>query len=162
MSAPKVIESSRPGSVRVIDENGQQLGVMSIVDALTRAQESNLDLVEIASQANPPVCKILDYGKMMYQQSKKDKKPKGASRKEIRMGIRIEDHDLQTKVRNAEKFLGKGHEVLFTVMLKGRERATPNLALETLERIKATLSVPVKVVKPPKLGGNRADMVISG
>lgn len=161
MSTPKVIDSSRPGTVRVIDENGQQLGVMSVTDALNKAHKNDLDLVEVAPQANPPVCKILDYGKMMYQQSKKEKKPKGPSRKEIRLGIRIDTHDLQTKVRNAEKFIGKGHEVLVTVMLKGRERATPNLAMDTLERFKEAISVPVKIIKAAKLGGNRADMVIS-
>jgi translation initiation factor IF-3 len=160
MSIPRIVESSRPGSVRVIDENGQQLGIMSVSDALDRAGQKNLDLVEVAPQANPPVCKILDYGKMMYQQKKKPRS-KVASRKEIRMGVRIENHDLQTKVKNAEKFISKGHEVLVTAVLKGRERATPNLALEILDRFINSLNIKVRTIKKAKIGNDRADMVIS-
>lgn len=158
----KVIDSTRSGSVRVIDESGKQLGIMNVASALALASQKGLDLVEVAPQADPPVCKILDHGKMMYQRSKREKKSKGRDRKEIRMGVRIEDHDLQTKVRNAEKFIGKGHEVLVTAVLKGRERATPKLALETLERFLDHMNIVIKTVKPPKLGNNRADMVIAG
>lgn len=158
MSTLRVIQAPRPGSTRVIDENGEQLGVMSITEALDKAHQKGLDLVEVAPQANPPVCKLADYGKLMYQQSKKEKKSKSTPRKEIRMGVRIADHDLETKVRNAERFLDKGHKVLVTVLLKGREKATPKLAMEVLDRFMEKMGN-VRIVKPAQLAGNKADVV---
>lgn len=129
-----VIKYPRPGSVRLIDEKGQQIGVMSCKEAFNIAVERGFELIEVAPQAKPPVCKLGDYGKLMYQQSKKQKPPKATPRKEIRMSVRIGDNDLLTKVRWAEEFLSKGHEVLVSVQMKGRERQQTNTAVALLHR----------------------------
>lgn len=158
-----VIRTARPGSVRLISETGEQLGVMSIADALSLAQEKGFDLIEVAPQAKPPVCKFMDYGKLKYEQSKKAKPSKGVSRKEIRMSIRIEQNDLNTKLGQAVKFLKKGQEVQVTVMLKGREKSQPEIATEVLNRFMEELLQrieTVRIVKDVHNSGTRAEVIV--
>jgi translation initiation factor IF-3 len=127
-----VIKYPRPGMVRLIDENGQQVGIVSCKDALTMAQDRELDLIEVAPQANPPVCKIMDYGKAKYEASKRAKPVKSIPRKEIQMSPKIADGDLMTKANRTIEFLGRGYEVIINVQMRGREKANPEVALTIL------------------------------
>jgi translation initiation factor IF-3 len=121
----------------VIDEQGDNVGQMSKSEALKLAQEKELDLIEISPNAKPPVARILDYGKYAYEQQKKDKKTRSTQKtqelKQIRIKFKTSDHDLQTKVRQVEKFLEKGNKVRVEIFLRGRERAFKDLAKERLE-----------------------------
>ena len=122
----------RARDVRVISPEGEQLGVMSIRDALDAAMERELDLVEVAPNARPPVCRIMDYGKYRYEQTKQKreakKKQKVVTVKEVRMTPKIEEHDFQVKTRNAERFLKDGHKVKVSVRFRGREVVHSDLA----------------------------------
>lgn len=130
--------------VRVIDDSGEQLGIKPLQEALTLATEEGLDLVEIAPQAEPPVCKIIDYGKFKYRQQKKQAEAKknsvDNSFKELKVGYSTDIGDLNTKLRQARKFLSKGSKVKFSMRLRGRERAFFNLGKEKLENIVEQLS----------------------
>ena len=121
----------------VIDVQGDNVGQMSKSEALKLAQEKELDLIEISPNANPPVARILDYGKYAYEQQKKDKKTRSTQKtqelKQVRIKFKTSDHDLQTKVRQVEKFLEKGNKVRVEIFLRGRERAFKDLAKEKLE-----------------------------
>lgn len=134
---------------RIIGEDGSQLGIMNIGQALQMAREKELDLVEIAPKAQPPVCKIMDYGKYQYQQSKQDRlnkaKQKKTGVKGIRIGIRTDTHDLEFKKDQAEKFLKKGDKVKAEMILRGREKAHQDLARKTLSDFLKTISIPYKV-----------------
>lgn len=133
---------------RVISEDGAQLGVMGIEQALQMARERELDLVEIAPKAQPPVCKIMDYGKYQYQHSKQERlnkaKQKKVEVKGIRIGIRTDDHDLNFKKNQAEKFLKKGDKVKVEIILRGREKAHQDLARTALSDFLKTIAVPYK------------------
>ena len=163
MNQPKVIQFSRSGSVRLIDEKGGQLGIVSVDDALNAANERSLDLVEVAPQANPPVCKLIDYGKMMYEQSKKQKPSKSVHRKEIRMGIRIGDNDMEVKLKRTEQFLDRGYEVQASVFLKGREKAHPEAAIEVLGRFMEKIEerTSVKILRQLAGQGNKAEVLFT-
>jgi len=134
-----VIKYPRPGTIRLIDENGNQVGIISVRDALTMAQDRELDLIEVAPQASPPVCKIADYGKMKYEASKKAKPVKSTPRKEIQMSPRIADGDLMTKLNRAVEFIEKGCEVVINVQMRGREKGNPEVALAVLRHFIAIL-----------------------
>jgi len=142
-----VIKYPRPGITRLIDENGNQVGIISFREALTIAQDKELDLIEIVPQANPPVSKLGDYGKMKYEASKKQKVVKSTPRKEIQMSPRIADGDLMTKANRAVDFLNKGYEVLVNVQMRGREKANPEIALVLLRRFVDILNEKVGSVK---------------
>jgi translation initiation factor IF-3 len=129
-----VIKYARPGSIRLIDENGNQVGIVSVRDALTMALERGYDLIEVAPTAKPPVCKLGDYGKLKYEASKKAKPVKSTPRKEVQMSPRIADGDLMTKVNRAVEFLEKGCEVIANVQMRGREKANPDVALAMLTK----------------------------
>lgn len=151
--------------VRVIDENGEQLGIMPTHQALAVAQERDLDLVEVAPQARPPVCRIMDYGKFRYEQSKKErearKKQKVLTIKEVRMSPKIDTHDLQIKMRSAERFLRDGDKVKFTVRFRGREIVHADMARQKLTELATELKDICVVERPPKLEGRQMIMILA-
>ncbi|HKW21056.1 MAG TPA: translation initiation factor IF-3, partial [Ktedonobacterales bacterium] len=139
----RVNERIRAREVRLIDEDGQMIGVMTSGQALSMARERGLDLVEVSPMATPPVCKLMDYGRFKYEQSKKEnearKHQKVSELKEIRLSPRTDDHDLSVKVRKIEEFLGEGDKVKVGVRFRGRELAHPELGRQLLEKIVAAL-----------------------
>lgn len=155
----------RAPKVRLIDEHGQQIGIIETRRALKIARERGLDLIEISPQAQPPVCKIIDYGKYRYQIQKKEQKARKKQRKTsikgIRLSLRIGKHDLEFKARQADKFLKKGHKVKVELILKGRENAHADLAFAELKTFQETLKHEVKVEQRPKKMGNRIIMILS-
>ncbi len=152
-------------SVRLVDENGENVGVVSLDDALDRADEAGLDLVEVAPEAKPPVCKILDYGKFKYEAQKKAnearKKQKVIDVKEIKMRPNIDHHDYDVKMRAMNKFLGEGDKIKVTLRFRGREMAHQNLGLKVLERVRDDLESVSKVEQFPKMEGRQMTMVIA-
>lgn len=142
-------EYIRAYQIRLIDEDGSQLGIMSPAEALPIAQERSLDLVEIAPTANPPVCKIMDFGKYQYQQSRQERlnrnKQKKFDIKKVHIRVRTDDHDLEFKREQAEKFLKKGNKVKIEITLKGREKAYQDLARRSLEEFTKSIAFPNKI-----------------
>jgi translation initiation factor IF-3 len=162
---PRVNEEIRVPQVRLIDENGEMLGVLSIRDALYRAYQSGLDLLEISPNAVPPVCKITDYGKFKYEQQKKAnearKKQKVVEIKEIKVRPNIDDHDYDVKMRQAKGFIGEGDKVKVTLRFRGREMAHQELGVKLLERIRTELAEIVKVESMPRLENRQMIMVLA-
>ena len=134
---PRKNKQIRAREVRVIGADGKQVGILTLSQALTLASEAGLDLVEISPKAQPPVCKILDFGKYMYEESKKTKTQKttAAKLKEVKLGASIEKNDYLTKLRQAESFLFKGNKVKLYVNLKGRQMSAPQLGVEVVQRM---------------------------
>ena len=163
---PLVNNRIRSPQVRLIDETGKQLGIMSAQEALRIAQERNLDLVQVTEKVEPPVCKIVDYGKYLYSLQKKEKaaKIKGVSElKGIRLGFNISPHDLETRARQSEKFLKKGDKVRIEMPLRGREKGLSEFAkgkisqfLEILEKL-----IPIKIERELKREGRGLTMIIT-
>jgi len=151
--------------VRVIDAQGENHGVISIDDALEIADEAGLDLVEVSPQVEPPVCKVLDYGKYKYEQQKKAnearKKQKIIDVKEIKMRPGIEEHDYQVKMRNVRKFLDHGDNVKMTIRFRGREMAHQDLGLRVLTRVQEELEDSIKLEQMPTTEGRLMVMVIA-
>ena len=143
--------------MRVLDEEGNQLGVLATPEALRQAQERGLDLVEIAPTSAPPVCKYLDYGKFKYEAQKKEqdarKRQKTADLKELRCTPKIGDADLQTKIRQAHKFLSGGDRVKFSVKFRGREMTHPEIGRAILDRVVQGLADVAQLERPPLLEG---------
>ena len=160
----EINEGIRDKEVRVIDADGTQLGIMSVRDAQRRADEKNLDLVKIAPQAQPPVCKILDYGKYRFELQKRDKEAKKNQKvvdiKEIRLSLNIDTNDFNTKVNQAAKFLAKGDKVKVSIRFRGREMAHTNLGLDVHKRFAEALPSAV-VEKQPKLEGRSMQMFLA-
>jgi translation initiation factor IF-3 len=133
----------RAGKVRLIGEEGEQLGVVPSSQALQIAREHELDLVEVAPTASPPVCKIIDYGKYKYEQAKKERKAKkgqkGGLLREVRLRPKIEDHDLQGKIKTTRKLLGEGSKVKVRVRFRGRERVYPEMGVKVLQKLTESL-----------------------
>jgi len=156
------IHSSR---VRLIDQDGEQLGVVSFDDALNKAESAGLDLVEISPNIEPPVCKILDYGKYIYEKQKLDKKNKKKQHvihvKEIRVRPNTGDHDLLTKLSRAKKFLEAGDKVKITVMYRGREMARQDMGIDTLNRVVQILDDFAQIDKQANLEGRRLSLILS-
>ncbi len=150
--------------VRVIDDEGQQLGVMQTADALALAQEKGLDLVEVAPTAVPPVCKILDYGQYKYEIQKREretkKKQKSQTFKEIRFRVKIDTHDLQTKTRRASQFLDEGDRVKVTVQFRGRELNHPQLGRNLLDRAAEMIGDHGVIERPPLMEGRSLFIVM--
>jgi translation initiation factor IF-3 len=148
----------------VVDEDGSQLGVMTPWDAMQKAQERGLDLVEVASNANPPVCRIMDYGKYKYELKKKQAASKAkahaATLKEVKLRPRTDDHDLDFKVRGARRFLLEGDKVKVTLMFRGREIVHTSLGFEQLERVKVMLADVANVESTPRLEGRFMSMIL--
>lgn len=157
-------EQIRDKEVRLIGENGEQLGVMSARDALKLAREADLDLVKIAPTAKPPVCKIIDYGKYRYDLARKEKEARKKQRitevKEIRLSPNIDDNDLNTKVNAARKFIEKGDKVKVTLRFRGREMAHISSSKVILDVFAEKLSDIAVVEKPAKLEGRSMQIVL--
>ena len=152
----------RVPEIRVISEDGEQLGVMTPEDAITRAEAVGLDVVEVAPNSRPPVCRIMDYGKYKYEQKKKAGKGKGhaASLKEVKLRPRTDDHDLAFKLKNARRFLMDGDKVKVTVMYRGREMVHRQLGREQLDRVVKMLGAMAKVENPPRMEGRFLSMIL--
>lgn len=131
--------------VRLIDQNGEQLGVVNTREALYKAEEAGLDLVEVSSNTKPPVCKILDYGKFRYQKTRRQKKQKKQETKEVKFRPAIDENDFNVKLRSIEKFLKKGAKVRCSVQFRGREMSHRSLGEKLLKRIKETLKEKSKI-----------------
>ena len=150
---------------RVIGQNGEQIGIMSPKEAMKLAQEAELDLVKIAPKAQPPVCKIVDYGKYRYELARKEKdakkKQKTVEIKEVRLSPNIETNDLNTKVNNAKKFITKGNKVKVTLRFRGREMAHMQQSKHILDDFAEMLADVATVEKAPKLEGRAMSMVLT-
>ena len=159
----RVNDRIRAPKVRVVGPDGQQLGVMTARDALAKAQSVGLDLVEIAAQADPPVCKIIDYGKFKYEQAKlKKQKSKSATRmKEIKLRVGTGQHDYNIKMGRVDGFLDTGHKVRVVIQFKGRENAHKDLGFVAMQRIIDDLKTMSHVDQAPRLGGRVIAMTLS-
>jgi translation initiation factor IF-3 len=159
---PRMNDRIRVPEIRVISEEGEQLGVMTPEDAIKRAEEVGLDVVEVAPNSRPPVCRIMDYGKYKYEQKKKAGKGKGhaASLKEVKLRPRTDDHDLAFKLKNARRFLMDGDKVKVTVMYRGREMVHRQLGREQLDRVVEMLGPMAKVENPPRMEGRFLSMIL--
>ncbi|MCG8695596.1 MAG: translation initiation factor IF-3 [Minwuiales bacterium] len=152
-------------NVRLVDHEGENRGVVSTADALALADEVGLDLVEVSPNADPPVCKLLDYGKFKYEAQKKAnearKKQKTIDVKEIKMRPNIDQHDYDVKMRSMVRFLDEGDKVKVTMRFRGREMAHQELGLQVLDRVRGQLEEKVKVEQWPKMEGRQMTMVIA-
>ncbi len=148
-----------------MDDKGEQLGIMALRDALRAAAERNLDLVEVAPTARPPVCRIMDFGRYKYEQSKRDREARKrqhiVSIKEVRMTPKIEDHDYDVKVKNAEKFLREGDKVKVSVRFRGREIVHTDIAQRLLREMAATLSEVCIMEREPRVEGRHMIMILT-
>lgn len=149
----------------MIDYDGTMIGIVSAKEAQMRANERDLDLVKIAPNANPPVCKIMDYGKYLYEQNKKEKEAKKKQTiievKELRLSAKIEEHDFSFKVRNAIRFLENGDKVKISIRFRGREIAYATMGREVLEKFAEAVKEFGKVDKPPVMEGRTMSMILS-
>lgn len=161
----RVNERIRAPKIRVVyGEDSQQLGVMTTREAIDKAKSVGLDLVEIAPKADPPVCRIVDYGKYKYEQSKlkKTSKSKGPVKmKEVKFRVRTEEHDYNIKCARAEKFLDEGNKVRIQLQFRGRENAHREIGFEVMEKVKVDLAGMSQVDMNPKLAGRAISMVLS-
>lgn len=158
-------EQIRDREIRLIGEDGEQVGIMSAREAMKIAQEAELDLVKIAPAAKPPVCKIIDYGKYKYEQARKEKEAKKKQKtvevKEVRLSPNIDTNDLNTKINNAKKFISKGNKVKVTLRFRGREMAHVQQSKHILDDFAETLADVAVVEKPAKMEGRAMSMVLA-
>lgn len=161
----QINEEIRDAELRVISSDGQQLGIMSAKQALEIAEKKNLDLVKIAPQSKPPVCKIMDYGKYRFEQSKREKEARKNQHivdiKEVRLSLNIDTHDFNTKLNNALKFIKHGDKVKVSIRFRGREMGHPEIGLETMKRFAEACSEVAVVEKPAKLEGRQMLMFLA-
>lgn len=161
----QINEEIRDKELRIIGSDGQQLGIMSAKEALNLAEQKNLDLVKIAPQSNPPVCKIMDYGKYRFEQAKREKEAKKNQRvvdiKEVRLSLNIDTHDFNTKLNNALKFIKHGDKVKVSIRFRGREMGHPEIGLETMKRFADACSETAVIEKPAKLEGRNMLMFLA-
>jgi translation initiation factor IF-3 len=164
-TGPKINDAIRAREVRLIDETGQNIGVVSKFDAMARAEEAGLDLVEVSPDAEPPVCKILDFGKFKYQEQKKAaearKHQKIVEIKEIKMRPGIDDHDYDVKMRAIKRFFEEGDKVKVTLRFRGREMAHQQLGMAVLVRVKTDVEPIAKVESEPRFEGRQMVMVLA-
>jgi len=162
---PRVNEEIRIPQVRLIDQEGEMQGVMSAREAMQRAFSVGLDLVEISPNADPPVCKILDFGKFKYEQQKKKneakKKQKVIEIKEIKVRPNIDENDYQVKMRAMKSFIDEGDKVKVTLRFRGREMAHQDIGVRVLERIRAEMDLTTKVEQMPRMENRQMVMVLS-
>lgn len=155
----------RAREVRLVGEGGEQLGIVNLRDALRIAAEQSLDLVEVAPTARPPVCRVMDFGKFKYEQSKRDrearKKQHNVIIKEVKMRPRIETHDFDVKLRNAERFLKEGDKVKATIMFRGREIVHTDIGRQVLERLAESLGELAQVERPARVEGRNLTMILT-
>ena len=163
-SGPRVNEQITASQVRLISSNGEQLGILTTREALIQAEDEGFDLVEVSPDANPPVCKIIDYGKLKYkeQKSKKEakKKQKTIEVKEIKMRPGIDTHDYNVKVKALSKFIGGGNKVKVSMRFKGREMEHQNLGFDLLKKLTSEVQEYAKVEVPPKFEGKQIMMIL--
>lgn len=157
-------QAIRATSLRVIDEDGAQIGILSRDEALRLAQDRELDLVEISPAANPPVAKIIDWGKYNYQKTKQLQKSKKNARalevKQMRFGLKISDHDLEVKLNKVRKFLEQGHKVKLIIFYRGRELAHKDIGFTLADKVIAQLGETITVDQPPQLAGKQLIFVV--
>lgn len=156
----------RISEVFLIDEAGEKRGVMSTDDAQALAEQAGLDLVEVAPNARPPVAKIMDYGKLRYEEERQQRKGKGKAKKAgelkgIRLTVKIGDHDMMTRVKSGQKFLDQGHKLKIELQLRGREKAHPERAGQVIERYIELLEREVNIEQPVKRQGGRFSSIVS-
>lgn len=161
----QINEQIRDSEIRVIGEDGAQLGVMSAARALELAEERGLDLVKIAPTATPPVCRIMDYGKYRFEQAKKEKEARKNQRqvetKEIRLSLNIDVADFNTKAKHAMRFLQEGNKVKVSIRFRGREMGHPEIGLETMTRFADACAEMAVVEKPAKMEGRHMLMFLA-
>ena len=161
----QINDEIRDREVRLISATGEQLGIMSAREALARAEEADLDLVKISPTANPPVCKLMDYGKYKFEQAKREKEAKKNQHvveiKEVRMSPGIDVNDFNVKLRNAMKFLSEGNRVKVTVRFRGREMAHTDIGRDLLQKFAAGCAEIAVMDKDPKLDGRHMNMFLS-
>ena len=164
-SGPRFNQMITSDKVRVIDENGENIGVMYTREAIEQAAETGLDLVEVSPNADPPVCKFLDVGKFRYEAQKKAnlarKTQKTQEIKEIKMRPNIDDHDYDTKMRSVNKFIGEGDKVKVTLRFRGREMAHQQLGMDLLRRVQEDVAEVAKIEAYPRMEGRQMLMVLS-
>ncbi|TMJ61844.1 MAG: translation initiation factor IF-3 [Alphaproteobacteria bacterium] len=162
---PRINDEISVMRVRLVDEHGEMVGIVGRNEAIEMAVEAGLDLVEVAPNADPPVCKILDYGKFKYEEQKKKnearKKQKIIEVKEIKLRPSIDDHDYQVKMRSMNKFIEEGDKVKVTMRFRGRELAHQELGMNVLMRVKEDLDEIAKVEQFPRMEGRQMTMVVS-
>jgi translation initiation factor IF-3 len=165
IEGPRINDQIRVRKVRLIDADGEQAGIVDIAEALRMAEDAGLDLVEISPNAEPPVCKILDYGKFKYEQQKKAnearKKQKTVDLKEIKLRPTIDKHDYDTKMKAAKRFLEEGDKVKVTMRFRGREMAHTGIAMNVMNRVKEDLGALSKIEMEPKLEGRQMIMLLN-
>ena len=162
---PRINEDIEVSEVRLVAEDAEQLGIVSLEAALQRAADAGMDLVEVSPNASPPVCKIIDYGKLKYQEQKKKnearKKQKTIEVKEIKLRPNIDTHDYDVNMRSARRFIDDGDKVKVTLRFRGREMAHQDLGAQVLERVRGELDEIAKVEQMPKMEGRQMVMVMS-
>jgi translation initiation factor IF-3 len=160
----RINEGIRTTPVRLIDAANEQLGIVAIEEAISKAREAELDLVEVSPTAEPPVCRIMDYGKYLYELKRKEKlaqkKQHVATLKEIRMRPKIDPHDQDVKITQARHFLEKGHKVQVTIQFRGREMVYVDQGRALMEEVLTKLQDVAKIEKPSSMLGKRMTMVI--
>ncbi len=161
----RINEKIRADAVRLIGPDGEQVGILSVPEALSYADRLNLDLVEVAPMASPPVCKVMDYGKYRYEQEQKAKEARKRqttiSIKEIKLRPKIDDHDFDTKKGHVERFLKKGDKVKLTIMFRGRELVHPHLGERLLRRMAEDLADIGEIESEPNLDGRNMVMMLA-
>ncbi len=162
---PRVNEAIDAEKIRLIDAAGDNVGVVTLEQALETAYAANLDLVEVSPHADPPVCKVLDFGKFKYEEQKRKnearKKQKTIEIKEIKMRPNIDVHDYDVKMRSIQRFIGEGDKVKVTMRFRGREMAHQDLGMKVLERVRGDLDELAKVEQFPKMEGRQMTMVMA-
>ena len=162
----RINEEIRAKEIRVVSSDGEQLGILSVKDAIKLAQEKELDLVEVTPAAKPPVCRIMDYGKYRYEQSKREREARKKQRvievKEVRMTPKIEAHDFQVKVKAAQKFLKDGDKVKAIIRFRGREIVHAELGKTLLMQLYDTVRDSAVIEREPKIEGKSMIMIIAG
>ena len=165
MNGPRFNEFITAPKVRVIDENGENIGVLLTAEAIEQASEAGLDLVEVSPNADPPVCKILDYGKFRFQEQKKKaearKRQKVVEIKEIKLRPNIDDHDYDVKARAMTRFFEEGDKVKVTLRFRGRELAHPELGMKLLQKVRADFEDTAKVEYEPRMEGKQMIMILA-
>jgi translation initiation factor IF-3 len=146
--------------VRLIDVDGSQRGIVSVTEALKIAEERGLDLVEVAPNVSPPVCKILDFGKYRYQLNKKQTQKKTMDVKEVKIRPQITENDLSLKVRNIRRFLDEGNKAKVMMYFRGREIIRPELGMRVFEKMQQMLTGKFNIEQAPRLDGNHITMVV--
>ncbi len=161
----QINEEIHDKELRIISSDGQQLGIMSAKEALSIAEQKNLDLVKIAPQSKPPVCKIMDYGKYRFEQAKREKEARKNQHvvdiKEVRLSLNIDTHDFNTKLNNALKFIKHGDKVKVSIRFRGREMGHPEIGLDTMKRFADACSEVAVIEKPAKLEGRNMLMFLA-